>query len=244
MKYYLLIFILVFSSVTLAQNRLWPSYEGETVTFEGEAPVRYIADNDKQTITLPDAVLGSFGIFFPHDFKVTQKSDHIFIQVGGPFYVTISADEHTLTVVRNQVLGSTPEPLGNDERAPVVYKLSNAEPSQVASLLKSMYSNIKVEIDTRQRALLVIVNPQDKELIDQVITKLDAEMPQVVFEAEIIEVNQNIAQSLGINYTSLFSFNFAEQLQQGQGALSLGSFNRGVPLSLNVGINLLKTLLP
>lgn len=232
------VLIVLFGSLGLAQNILSTFYEEETVTFVGTSNIRYFADYAAQTLSLPEAELETLEVLFPPRFKVTQYKDRIGIRVGGPFRVTLSPDERTLTVVRGEPLGSRPRLVGGDERAPVMYFLSNAEPGDVATLLKSMYAELQVEVDARQRALLIMVNPQDRSLIDALVASLDAARPQVMFEAEILEINQDITQSLGINYDSIFTFTLTEGTPES--ILSLGEFGRS-PMGLTFGINVLKT---
>jgi general secretion pathway protein D len=58
---------------------------------------------------------------------------------------------------------------------------------------------------------------------------------------EILEVNQYQTQSLGIDYRELFSFNLTEGTPPlGKGVLANGEFSRA-PISVKVGIDLLKT---
>lgn len=233
-----IILLFIFSAGAFAQTRLNTSYEGETVTFKAEKNIRFYADYEAETLTIPGATLATMDVFFPPRFMVTVYEDHLDIDVGGSFRATLSPDEKTLTVVRGQPLASPPVQIAGDERAPVMYRLSNAEPADVAALLKSMYANLKVDVDARQRALLVMVNPEDRELIDAMILSLDQARPQVMFEAEILEINQSMTQSLGINYDSIFTFKLTEG--EVSSPLSLGSFGRS-GLSLTFGLNLLKT---
>jgi general secretion pathway protein D len=242
MKYLKAISSIVFFlliSVSFAQEvTLLASAEGEKVTFVGDRNIRYYTDYAKGTLELPDAVLANAEALFPHDFRVFLNKDAILIQVGGEFRVTISGDEKTLTVVRGETLGSEPEKIAGDERAPVMYYLSNAKAGDIAAMLKSLYSNLQIEVDERQRALLVMVTAEDRELVDNLITSLDRPRPQVMFEAEILEINQDLTQSLGINYDSIFTFKLDEAAPTS--ILSMGTVARNA-LSFNIGINALKT---
>lgn len=220
------------------QVTLTASYEGNTVTFVGDRNIRYYTDYSQQMLELPDAVLPDTSTLFPANFKVFLGEDAIRIQVGGPFRVTISSDEKTLTVVRGETLGVTPIQIAGDARAPIVYYLSNAEPGDVAETLKSLYANLQIEVDDRQRALFVMVNTDDRVLIDNLISTLDKPRPQVMFEAEILEINEDMTQSLGINYDSIFTFKLDEAAPTG--ILSMGAVARNA-LSFNIGINALKT---
>ena len=228
---------LLFVSSALAQVNLSASYSGDTVTFTGDHNIRYLADYATNTLVLPGSVLTDKQTPFPAGYRVILEQEGVKVEVGQPFRVTLSSSERVLTLVRGETLGSVPEQIAGDARAPVMYRLANAEPSQVASHLKSLY-DLPVEVDTRQRALLVMVNPQDRVLVDELVAALDEARPQVMFEAEIVEINQSVTQSLGINYDSIFSFTLAEG--EVPSVFGTGPFSRN-GLSLTLGLNLLKT---
>ena len=83
-----------------------------------------------------------------------------------------------------------------------------------------------------------MVNEQDRTLIDEIVAALDEARPQVMFEAEIVEINQSMTQSLGINYDSIFSFTLSEG--EVPSLFGSGPFSRN-GMSLTLGLNLLKT---
>jgi general secretion pathway protein D len=68
------------------------------------------------------------------------------------------------------------------------------------------------------------------------IKELDAPRAQVLYEVEVLEVNQRLTQSLGIDYSQLFTFSFTEQIVSG---IAPGVISRS-PGSISLGINLLK----
>ena len=132
----------------------------------------------------------------------------------------------------NQMLGST---INTSTTQLVIYRLLYANPSTVASLVTQLY-NVKVQVDERQRAVLILINPSDRPLFDALIKELDIPRAQVLYEVEVLEINQRLTQNLGIDYTQLFTFTFAEQTPVGIG---LGAISRS-PGSISLGINLLK----
>ena len=217
-----------------AQNVLTATVDGNRVTFRGPTTVRYYADYGARTVRLPGATLADATTF---PFTVLEGEDGLTLKLTTPFRLALSADEKTLTLVQGETLGATPHPIAEDERAPVMYPLANAEPGAAAALLKSLYEGLQVEVDARQRALLVMVNPDDRGLVDALVATLDAPRPQVMFEAEILEINQDITKSLGINYDSIFTFSLAEG--EGGSILSPGRFGRS-PMTLSFGLNMLK----
>jgi general secretion pathway protein D len=247
---------LSFFTVTLAQDAidvflkkvmLGASIEGEdTFVFKSDSQIRYYADYSRYVLTLPDGVLVQSEVQFPASVVVTQSEEGVVLELAKPYRVTLSGDEHTLVIVRGEELGADPHLLlADDERSPVMYRLANAEASEAAAFLSGMYDSLKIEVDERQRAIYVLMNPGDKPLIDELIKSFDSPRPQVMFEAEIIEINQSITESLGIDYDSLFSFTLTEapagdSTAAGFALNALGGFARN-GLQLKFGINLLKS---
>ena len=234
--------LLLLASAALAQDaqvNLSASHSGDTLTFIGDHNIRYLTDYDAQTLVLPGATLTDKETLFPAGYEVTldENEDRVVVDVGEPFRVALSSNERVLTLVRGETLGSEPRQVANDARAPVMYRLANATPEQVAGHLENLY-DLPVEVDERQRALLVVVSEEDRPLIDEIIAALDEARPQVMFEAEIVETNQSVTQSLGINYDSIFKFKLTEG--EVPSVFGTGPFTRE-GTSLTVGLNLLKT---
>lgn len=123
-----------------------------------------------------------------------------------------------------------------DERLPLVISLGNASPAYVAGLLARAY-NVRVEVDERQRAVIIFVAKADWPLIKAFVADLDKARPQVSFEAEVLEINQYATQSLGIDYRELFSLNFTELAPPS--LFKLGDITRGV-FNVKIGLDALK----
>ncbi|GGJ33155.1 type II secretion system protein GspD [Deinococcus roseus] len=169
----------------------------------------------------------------PEGFKAEVVGNDLKITIPDNYQVSLSPTNTSLFFV--PVPGSTVQQV--DDRAPLFIPLSSASPSQVASLLNGMYSNLKIQVDDRQRALLIMVNPQDRELILKVVKQLDQARPQVMFEAEILEINQGTTTQLGIKYDDLFTLKLSEG--DSGSFLKFGKVDR-TPLSLSLGISALK----
>jgi general secretion pathway protein D len=206
--------------------------------FSASSPLRYFANYQENLITIPDGVLQN-AVVLPAGVRLSQSESELLLTLNQGFRVSLSPDQKTLIVVRGEVLGSAPTLISEDERSPILYRLSNAEPAQLAGLLTRLYDNLKVEVDTRLRALVILVNPGDRPLVDGLIRILDAPQPQVMFEAEILEVNQNLTQSLGIEYSSQFRLSLSEASPAS--LFGLGDIARSAFSPLQITINALKT---
>ena len=204
-----------------------------------EGAIRFYADYDARTLVLPEATVAE-GASAGADARFEARSDGIVLTLRYPFSVTLSPNGRRVTILREDG-GGAGDSAATDERVPVFYALSNASPGQVASILTRLYPGLKVEVDERQRQLIVLMNAADRAVVDEVVRRLDAPRPQVMFEAEVLEVNRKLSQQLGIDYSKLInlSFKFGEGTPP-NGSLGFSPFQRS-PLSLEVGINLLKS---
>lgn len=169
----------------------------------------------------------------PEGFKTERFGEDLRISFPSGYTVTLSAT--------NTALYLTPlAPVVQivDDRAPMFVAINHANPSQVAGWLTAMYPNLRIQVDDRQRQLMIMVAPQDRDLITKVIEKMDVLRPQVMFEAEILEINQGASAQLGIKYDDLFTLKLAEA--DSGSVTKIGKFGRN-NLSLTLGISALKS---
>jgi general secretion pathway protein D len=156
---------------------------------------------------------------------------------SGPTGSTTTGPTGTETTPSGPAAARAGAPSGSlDERLPLVIPLSNASPAYVAGLLARAY-NVRVEVDERQRAVIIFVSKTDWPLIKTFVADLDKARPQVSFEAEVLEINQYATQSLGIDYRELFSLNFTEGAPPS--LFKLGDVTRGV-FNVKLGLDALK----
>lgn len=121
---------------------------------------------------------------------------------------------------------------------PRMFRMEYAAPKPVADLLLKFYPRIQAEVDQRQRAVLVNAPAELLPAITQTVVELDTARPQVMFETEVLEVNRDTTQSLGLDYDNIFTFKFLEDTPGSP--FKLGTINRTNGLSLNIGLNALK----
>jgi general secretion pathway protein D len=177
---------------------------------------------------------------------VEQSSTALSIKLPAGYRVTPSPDGLQLTMAADGAGSSAPAEMPSSafenvtaKRAePELYPLAYAQPAQVAQLLSEMFSGVRVRVDERQQALVVLVDPADKEAVERLIAKIDVPSPQVSFEAQVIEVNRSLTRSLGIDYDKLFTFKFTELTPEG--IFNLGTLTRS-PISFGFNLNLLET---
>jgi general secretion pathway protein D len=212
---------------------------GSSFTVRAEAPLRYYVDYSTRTLLMPEAQ-ATEGTTLPDWVRLETSENRLSFVFSKDFTLALSPDAKLLTVTRGSV-SAVSSLNASDTRAPVLVYLSYADPTQVAALLQRLYPGLRVEVDPRQRALILLVSDTDQPVILEAIRLLDSPRPQVTFEAEILEINRNFTQQLGIDYTRLVNLNF--RLFEGNvppGQLAPQPFSRA-PISLEVGINLLKS---
>ncbi|GEM49473.1 type II secretion system protein GspD [Deinococcus cellulosilyticus] len=172
--------------------------------------IRYTADSLTHTLlitdsTLPENTTLNLGL------KWVQDGPHLRITVPENLWYYLSPDGKRLFIsapsLSNSTVLSAPS---TESREAIMYYLKSAEPTKISALLTRLYPNVRVEVDDRQRALVVYVLPAEKDKVGKLIKQLDAERPQVIFEAEILEINQNNSEKLGIDYEAALGISISE----------------------------------
>jgi general secretion pathway protein D len=240
-RVFIVLLALISSVAFAAKLSLTISLTQTGMVFQASSGViRYNVDYAAHTLTLLEVEIptdaGKLEDKLPLGASLKLAGDDVIIQFPYAFAVSLSPNGRVLTVTR----GDLDTAIGpRDPRAPLIIPLAYADPGFVAGFLTRSYS-LKVDVDPRQRALIVFVTPEDSALIRGVIADLDQPRPQVAFEANIIEINQQAALSLGIDYQKLLNLQFTEQAPPG--VFQLGDISRSaVSLRLLEVINFLKT---
>jgi len=231
----LLCLTLALSGGALAQDTVTTGSLGTSWTVTSKETLRYTYDPNQGTLLLQGARLGE-NSKFPDGVLWRQTADGILLTLPPGTTYALGPDGKTLLINPPALRPLSRIPA--NERTPIFYPLANADPSVVAGLLQQMYQGIRVQVDARQRALLVLTTAEDRALVEALIKQLDTARPQVMFEAEILEVNQDATQALGIQYDSIFTLKLTEDTAKG--LFKLGTLARS-PLGLTVQINALKT---
>ena len=92
-----------------------------------------------------------------------------------------------------------------------LYTLRYARASAVASILTSHVKDIQVSHNDAQNALLVTASPAQHERVRQVLETVDRPTAQLVVEAEVFSVQDNVQQTLGIDWTLDAVYTLARQ---------------------------------
>jgi general secretion pathway protein D len=226
-----------------AQVSLTPIGTDQQLVLLASGPIRYQISSQDNTLLLFGAKLNP-GQSWPISFKTEDLESGILLSFPVPYTVTRSADERRLQITKTQSAPKTTDT--PDARIPLVLPLANAAPSAVAAQLTQLYSNLKIVIDERQRSLLIVLNPDDRAIVESIVKYLDTPRPQISFEAEVLEVNRVMTQNLGIDYDFIFKFGIRETdipTPTAAQPIRFGRFSRDSALGLGLGatINLLQS---
>ncbi|WP_189009479.1 type II secretion system protein GspD [Deinococcus roseus] len=191
------------ASLTLQQDQ-------DSVILASPEAIRYTADSLSHTLILTDADLPAESLL---NLGITWKQDgkNLVLTLPKNLWYYLSPDGKRLFISAPSLSGSTVlSAPSNENREAIMYYLKSADPAKVSSLLVKLHPSVRVEVDDRQRAMVVYVLPQEKEKVGKLIKQLDAERPQVIFEAEILEINQNNSEKLGIDYEAALGISISE----------------------------------
>lgn len=254
-KLFTLITILGSSLALAAPLELRPIGTLENLTLEATDTIRYTVDPLSGTLVIPEAGFLAQSKL-PEGLKWAKRGTTLVILLPEGAVVGLSPDTKRLYIRSGDalptkddtpielVMPSNPNNPSSPSQTinPLFLPLSNADPRAAAALLSRLLNNgTRVEVDDRNRTLIVLAPSDQQDSIKQLVAVIDQERPQVMFEAEILEINQDTTQALGIDYTNLITLNFSELIPKT--LLSLGKIIRK-PLSdkaLTIGIKLLKS---
>ncbi len=82
---------------------------------------------------------------------------------------------------------------------------SGEEEADIISIIGGILSeNGKLVADKRSNSLIIMDVPSQFSIIEDVLSRLDVQTPQVMIEAEILETTTTVADQLGMNWTGSF----------------------------------------
>jgi general secretion pathway protein D len=92
-----------------------------------------------------------------------------------------------------------------DQIVKAIY-LTNAEPAQVDSMLKTVLNVQTTFVDERAKGIIIRDTPETVRMAEKLIASLDLPEPEVMMEVEVLEITRSRLQQLGINYPSSLSY--------------------------------------
>jgi general secretion pathway protein D len=92
-----------------------------------------------------------------------------------------------------------------DQIVKTIY-LTNADPKQAQSLLKTVLNAKTLFIDERSNQIVIRDTPETVRMAEKLLAALDLPEPEVMMEVEVLEITRSRLQELGINYPTGATF--------------------------------------
>jgi Flp pilus assembly secretin CpaC len=117
-----------------------------------------------------------------------------------------------------------------------VFRLNNARAADVQALVQTRLSGDEsVQVSEKDNLLVVSADSKKLKTLATLIAKLDSQrVPQIILEAQFLEITQTSLKSLGISWGNAFSVGFTSSITDGQATSTLG-------LSLQTLLNTLQS---
>ena len=128
------------------------------------------------------------------------------------------------------------------------FQLTNADAKQMQVLLKTMIKAKDVFINEKSNSVVVRDTPEAVALAAKLIAAQDLNEPEVMLEMEVLEVSENLATQIGIDFPDKVSFTVGNTIQTLQdwrhinrSKINVGPSATANSLGLGVTLNLKKT---
>jgi Flp pilus assembly secretin CpaC/LysM repeat protein len=103
-----------------------------------------------------------------------------------------------ITQTRTVIIGNEKTFSNFESRETRIYHLNYADPEQVKNALKIIITEDKIGVDTRTNQLTIKASVLEHQNIEEIVTRLDREMPQLNIEARIEEITSTASKELGL----------------------------------------------
>ncbi|MBF0281616.1 MAG: type II secretion system secretin GspD [Zetaproteobacteria bacterium] len=172
-------------------------------------------------------------------YKVTDQSNAFRIMAYNPGNVMIlSGTPSAIAEIKAMIVRLDYPPEHDAGRMSVRY-LQHADAEDVAKVLTPLVAQtekspsifvgeVKVVADKATNALLITADPSDRDALYKIIDKLDIRRLQVLVEALIVEVSENVAQQFGVEWQAM------SNVANGNGIQAIG----GTSFPNNAGVNI------
>ena len=151
---------------------------------------RSLAELGGINILMDPQVKGSVSIKLKHGLTIKNAIELLSQTYGYSF--------RWITQTRTVIIGNEKTFSNFESRETRIYHLNYADPQQVKEALKIIISDDKIGVDTRTNQLTIKASILEHQNIEELITRLDREMPQLNIEARIEEISKSASESLGL----------------------------------------------
>jgi general secretion pathway protein D len=86
------------------------------------------------------------------------------------------------------------------------FALTNADPKQVQSMLKTILKTKDIFVDEKTNAVIIRDTPESIRLAEKMVTSMDQPEAEVMIELELLDVDRTRSLALGVNWPSSVSY--------------------------------------
>ncbi len=192
--------------------------------------------NNEELSKIFDALSKASGINFLYDDRVELNKRVSVDQAGVDFEEALDLlmiqnklfykvhDPHTLIIIPD----NRQKRQEYEDQVIKTFYLSNAEVKDVQTILRTLLDARKVAVNDQLNAITIKDTPDVVAVAEKLVDNSDKAKAEVVVDVEIIEINRNTFQNLGIDITSsalTLSFQGGEAFGSNQRGLRLGELN-------------------
>jgi general secretion pathway protein D len=196
----------------------------------------FLKFNDEQLGKIFDALSKASGINFLYDDRVELNKRVTVDQAGVTFEQALD-----LLMIQNKLFFKVHDPSTliiipdnrqkrqeYEDQVIKTFYLSNAEVKDVQTTLRTLLDARKVAVNDQLNSITIKDTPDVVAVAEKLVAGSDKAKAEVIVDVEIIEVNRNTFQNLGIDITTsalALSFQGGTDIGNNQQGLSLGNLN-------------------
>lgn len=151
---------------------------------------RSLAELGGINVLMDPQVKGAVSIKLKHGLSIKEAIELLSQTYGYSF--------RWITKTRTVIIGNETTFSNFENRETRIYHLNYADPQQIKEALKIIISDDKIGVDTRTNQLTIRASILEHQNIEELITRLDREMPQLNIEARIEEITKSASEDLGL----------------------------------------------
>lgn len=153
---------------------------------------RSLAELGGINILMDPQVKGDVSIKLKHGLSIKEAIELLTQTYGYSF--------RWITQTRTVIIGNEKTFSNFESRETKIYHLRYASPEQVKNALKIIIPEDKIGVDTRTNQLTIKASILEHQNIEEIVARLDREMPQLNIEARMEELTQSGSKELGLNW--------------------------------------------
>lgn len=190
----LLILILTFNSYPIQAETVKTEIITNFEVFDADIRdvFRSLAELGGINILMDPQVKGDVSIKLKHGLSIKEAIELLSQTHGYSF--------RWITQTRTVIIGNERTFSNFESKKTKIYHLNYASPEQVKNALKIIITEDKIGIDPRTNQLTIKASILEHQNVEEIVARLDREMPQLNIEARMEELTKTASKELGINW--------------------------------------------